>query len=148
MKHTPALALSLTALAAVLVIAGCTAPPPVTGQPAGGGAAGGGVGATRIAPGLYDMPDGTVQAVGTLQWMDLEGGFWAVVTGSGSAGDTGTVVAVIANAAKDDPAYTALAGQVVTAAGARVEGVSIRQAGPEIDVTSLTAVSDTVDPAK
>ena len=52
---------------------------------------------TKMAPGLYDLEDGTVVAVGTVEYRDLEGGFWAVIGGTQAEGDAGTVVAVIAN---------------------------------------------------
>ena len=149
MKRTLPIALAVAAALTAVAIAGCTTPPSTvapggsTGNPAAGG---GPSGATRIAPGLYDMPDGTVQAVGTLAWRDLEGGFWAVVGGAGGSSDT--VLAVLAGSGKDDPAYTALAGQPVLVVGTRVEGVSVRMAGPEIKVTSIKAFTDVNGPAQ
>ena len=50
-----------------------------------------------MAPGLYDLDDGSVVAVGTVEHRDLEGGFWAVIGGTEAEGDAGKVVAVIAN---------------------------------------------------
>ena len=62
------------ALVMALAVAGCagaetttTGPQPALDGPSTG---------TRVAPGLYDLADGTSEAVGTLQWVDLEGGFW------------------------------------------------------------------------
>ena len=52
---------------------------------------------TKMAPGLYDLEDGTVVAVGTVEYRDLEGGFWAVIGGTEAEGDAGTVVAVLTN---------------------------------------------------
>ena len=52
---------------------------------------------TKMAPGLYDLEDGTVVAVGTVEYRDLEGGFWAVIGGTEAEGDAGKIVAVIAN---------------------------------------------------
>ena len=112
------------------------------------GPRGGPPGATRTAPGSTDLADGSGQAVGTLEWRDLEGGFWAVIGGTGATGDVGKVVAVLANAAKDDPHYTALAGRSVRAVGKRLTGASIRMAGPEIEVTSIETFTDTGAPAQ
>ena len=63
-------------------------------SPAGSSAAG-----TSLAAGLYDLADGAVQAIGTVEYRDLEGGFWVVIGGTEAEGDAGTVVAVIANGA-------------------------------------------------
>lgn len=111
--------------------------PPGTVAP-GEGAAG-----TRLAPGLYDQPDGTVLAIGTLEWSDLEGGFWAIIGGSQASGNAGTIVAVVPVAAQNDPAYMRLAGKTVQVTGQRIEGASIRNAGPEVKVTSISEITDT-----
>jgi hypothetical protein len=143
---------TLSALALAIALAGCSpaqrttqaspiAPPPVAAP--GGDAAG-----SRLAPGLYDQADGTVLALGTLEWSDLEGGFWAVVGGTQATGDVGKVVAVIPNVAKDDPTYAKLAGSTVQVTGKRLDGASVRNAGPEITATSIAAVSDTGGPAE
>ncbi|MBU2602718.1 MAG: hypothetical protein KKA32_11230 [Actinobacteria bacterium] len=135
-------------LFAALVVSGCaatesttTAPQPTTtalqsapDDPSMG---------TRLAPGLYDLADGTSEAYGTLEWRDLEGGFWAVIGGTEATGDVGTTVAVIANAAKDDPTYVALAGRTVRVVGNRLSGASVRMAGPEIEASSISEISDT-----
>ncbi len=128
-------------LFAALAVYGCagtetttTAPPPAPEGPSTG---------TRLAPGLYDLADGTSEAVGTLEWIDLEGGFWAVVGGTEATGDVGKTVAVIANATKDDPAYVALDGAVVRVVGTKLTGASVRMAGPEIEASSISEISDT-----
>jgi len=96
----------------------------------------------RLAPGLYDLQDGTVQAAGTLDYVDLEGGFWAVIGGTQSEGDQGEIVAVIVNA-DEFPDQTAQGrGRAVLVEGRRVEGASIRMAGPEIEATSIILSSD------
>ena len=95
---------SLLVLAVVIAtlpaaLAGCGAgatdesPAPSASSTPGGAPAGG----TKMAPGLYDLEDGTAQAVGTVEYRDLEGGFWAVVGGTEAEGDVGKVVAVIVN---------------------------------------------------
>ncbi|MDZ4180429.1 MAG: hypothetical protein U1E29_14550 [Coriobacteriia bacterium] len=97
---------------------------------------------SRLAPGLYDLEDGTVQAVGTLEWVDLEGGFWAITGGTEAEGNVGTTVAVIANHAELDSTLRPLEGSQVLASGTRFEGASIRMAGPEIEVESIEAFDD------
>jgi len=104
-------------------------------------------GSTRLAPGLYDMPDGTVQALGTLEHRDLEGGFWAVIDGTGAQGDEGKIVAVIANADEFASETQQLEGVAVVVEGARLDGASIRMAGPEIEATRITAATNAPDPA-
>ncbi|PKQ38331.1 MAG: hypothetical protein CVT59_03665 [Actinobacteria bacterium HGW-Actinobacteria-1] len=108
--------------------------PPVTGDAAAG---------SRLAFGLHDLEDGTVQAVGTLEYRDLEGGFWAIVGGTEADGNAGTVVAVIANPEEFTSQLETLSGKTVTATGKRFEGASIRMAGPEITITSIQEMSDT-----
>ncbi len=107
-----------------------SAPPPTApGDPTG----------SSLAPGLYPLPDGTVQAIGTLEYRDLEGGFWAVIDRSAAAGAEGTVVAVIANA-DEFPAETgSLEGLGVIVAGTQLQGASIRMAGPEVEASSITS---------
>jgi len=132
------MALALTACAA-------TTPeePDVVTPPADGGAASG----TRLAPGLNDIDGGKVQAVGTLEWKDLEGGFWAIIGGTESEGNLGTVVAVIANGDDFADDLEGLEGRTVMATGTRLDGASIRMAGPEIEIDSISEISDTGGPA-
>lgn len=141
----------LTALATALAFAlvGCaTAPEPPaepTPEPVGQESPAAGM---RLAPGLYDLADGTVQAIGTLERSDLEGGFWAVVGGTEAEGDVGKVVAVIANGDEMAAELEALEGRTVDVLGTRLEGASIRMAGPEIEATSVSEISDTPGPAE
>ena len=145
----------LTRIAALLVfgaviatlpaaLAGCGAgatdepPAPSASSTPGGEPAGG----TKIAPGLYDLDDGTVQAVGTAEYRDLEGGFWAVIGGTEAEGDVGKVVAVIANGGDYAQQFRELEGLSVIVTGTRLEGASTRMAGPEIEATSVVAASD------
>src|SRR5512133_4243547 len=67
----------------------------------------------RLAPGLYDLEDGTVQALGLLEYRDLEGGFWAIVSNTGADPAEGTVVAVIAPGTDLDETFEALKGKMV-----------------------------------
>jgi hypothetical protein len=140
------------ALAFVLALDGCTPAAPSAQKPPSGPTAtpspsGGIAGGTRIANGLYDQPDGTVVAVGTLEWSDLEGGFWAITGAPEAAAGTNGIVAVVANVPKDDPAYVKLVGMTVRVIGTRISGASARMAGPEITATSISAFNDTNLPA-
>lgn len=138
------LLLGLT-LALALTAVGCAAPAdepeptqpdaeaPVTDDAAG----------LRLAPGLYDMGDGTVQALGILEWRDLEGGFWAILSTTGADPAEGTVVAVIPPGTDLDQTYETLKGKTVMVTGKRLEGASIRMAGPEIEVSSIEEITDT-----
>ena len=145
----------ITRIAALLVLAAAIATLPAALAGCGAGAAdeppatsasstpgGGPAGGAKIAPGLYDLEDGTVQAVGTAEHRDLEGGFWVVVGGAEAEGDVGKTVAVIANG--DDLArqFKELEGLSVIVTGIRLEGPSIRMAGPEIRATSVVAAGD------
>ena len=146
---------SLLVLAAVIAtlpaaLASCGAgatdePPAPSASSAPGGAPAGG---TKMAPGLYDLEDGTVQAVGTVEYRDLEGGFWAVIGGTEAEGDVGKVVAVIANGDDYTQQFKELEGLSVIVKGARLEGASTRMAGPEITATSVVAASDAAGPAE
>jgi hypothetical protein len=94
------------------------------------------------------MPDGTVQVIGTLEYRDLEGGFWAVVDGTVAQGAEGSMVAVIANADQFSNETASLDGLAVIVTGKRLEGASIRMAGPEVEATSIVAADDTPSPAE
>lgn len=148
--------LALLALASLLgTLIGCTAEKPAVPDASGtpttdapvaappGDAAG-----SKLAPGLYDQPDGTVMAIGTLEYQDLEGGFWAVLDGTQAEGNVGSIAAVIANADNFSAETKANKGLAVIVKGKRLEGASIRMAGPEIEATSIEAASDTGGPAE
>lgn len=98
---------------------------------------------SRLAPGLYDLEDGTSQALGTLAWSDLEGGFWFIADGTKAEGDAGATVAVISNGASFQSQLEPLKGKSVVAIGTRLEGASIRMAGPELEIESIEEVTDT-----
>jgi hypothetical protein len=113
-------------------------PAPSASSTPGGAPAGG----TKMAPGLYDLEDGTVLAVGTVEYRDLEGGFWAVIGGTEAEGDVGKVVAVVANGDEFAQQFTQLEGLSAIVKGTRLEGASTRMAGLEITATSVVAASD------
>ncbi|MBC7266621.1 MAG: hypothetical protein QMD76_00975 [Anaerosomatales bacterium] len=106
--------------------AGSSKPPTATPPPA----------PSPREPGLVELPDGRVQALGRLARVDLEGGFWAIVEGAGEQQGM-RIVAVIANPDAWERELEALEGVVVIATGRRFEGMSIRMAGPEIVVESI-----------
>jgi hypothetical protein len=116
------------------------APPPAVD---GGAAAG-----SRLAPGLYDLEDGTVQALGVLEYRDLEGGLWAIIGGTEADGNIGSVVAVVANPDEFTAELNALSGKTVMVTGTRFTGTTIRMAGPEVVVNEIQEISDTPGPAE
>lgn len=139
--------LMLLALALVVVamFAACApTPPPATDgaapEPAPPAAGSG------LAPGLYDIEGGQAQAIGELRWIDLEGGFWAVVDTT-AVGD-GNNIAVIANGAEITEMLEPLEGMHVSLIGERFEGASIRMAGPEITAESVEEFSPGGGPAQ
>lgn len=90
-----------------------------------------------MMPGLYDQADGGAVAVGTLEYVDLEGGFWAITQGALAEGNTEGIVAVVSNGEELAATLEPLKGKQVRAEGTRFEGVSVRMAGPEVVVTSI-----------
>lgn len=146
----PLAVLSVLLLAAFALV-GCgnaqeQASPPSTGaeDPAVDSPASG----ISLAPGLYDQDDGTVLAIGTLEYRDLEGGFWAIIDRSQAGGAEGKVVAVIANSADFATEIDKLTGKAVTVSGKRLDGASVRMAGPEIEAASIVGNDDTPSPAE
>lgn len=98
---------------------------------------------SQLAPGLYQLKDGTSQAVGVLEWQDLEGGFWLVTGGTAAEGNVGSTVAVIANGDKYEDQLKGLEGRSVVVTGRALEGASIRMAGPEIEMVSIEEMDRT-----
>jgi hypothetical protein len=143
--------LAVAALVAVgaVALAGCGAgATEETTAPSASGAPADGAGGTRLAPGLYDLADGTARAVGSVEYRDLEGGFWAIVGRAEAEGNVGAVVAVIANGDAFASQLRALEGLPAIVTGRRLEGVSARMSGPEIEATSVEAAPDSVGPAE
>lgn len=136
-----ALAVSLSACAAEKPSQDSGKSPSVSQRP--GGAAG-----TQLAPGLYNQADGTTQAIGTLDYRDLEGGTWVILGGSEATGDAGTTIAVIENAADLGLKLDELKGSQVLATGEMLDGASIRMAGPEMRVSAIEKAAVSVDPAQ
>jgi len=95
-------------------------------------------GELRLANGLYDQADGTVMVLGTLEWVDLEGGFYAI---TGAPDDEGTI-AVVANADEFASELEELVGSTVFITGTRSEGPSVRMAGPEVVIDSIEKIGD------
>jgi hypothetical protein len=143
LKRTTILLLSL-ALALTLAAVGCSpADEPDVAEPDVGTPATDDSMGLRLAPGLYDLEDGTAQALGILEWRDLEGGFWAILSTTGADSAEGTVVAVIAPGTDLDETFESLKGKMVLVTGTRFEGASIRMAGPEIVPTAIEEITDT-----
>jgi hypothetical protein len=133
-----AAAVLLSALA-VAAVAACgdgsegASPSPADSAPASGGSASPDPAAgSKMAPGLYDLEDGSVVAVGTVEFADIEGGFWAVIGGTAAEGNEGEVVAVIVNGEEFADQFRANAGLSFEVYGERGGEVSIRMAGPEM----------------
>lgn len=131
MLFAPVFLFALVGCASAEAPAPVTGAPPTKEDPAAG---------SRVAMGLHDLGGGAVQALGMLEHLDLEGGFWAITRGTGDAGE---VVAVIANGDELSGTLGPLEGRVVMATGTRSEGPSIRMAGPEMVATEVVEVSDT-----
>lgn len=96
-------------------------------------------------PGLYDLPDGTTQALGILTYRDAEGGFWAVAsTAVPEEAASADVVAVVLPGEGVDVDLQTMNGQYVSVVGRRADGASVYQAGPVIDAESVQVVRETV----
>ena len=122
--------------------AGGVASPAASASPsAPGGVPFQGAGATKMAPGLYDLMDDSVVAVGTVEHRALEGGFWAVIDGTQAEGDAGQVVAVIANGDDFAPLFKANKGYSFLVYGKRAGDASTRMAGPEISARRVVLTS-------
>lgn len=100
-------------------------------------------GSTRLAFGLHSMEDGTVVALGHLERIELEGGFYAL-TGAPEGGGN---IAVIANPDHFKSELAGLVGATVEVHGTLSEGASIRMAGPEVMIDSVREITDTPGPA-
>lgn len=152
MRRSIALATLLVLLAAVAAAAACSgagdaaspAPPapPETGSPAAPSPPADPAAGTRLAPGLYDLEDGTVVAVGTVEHRDLEGGFWVVVDGTEAQGNAGEVVAVLTNGEEFAEQFRADQGLSFEVYGERAGEVSVRMAGPEVTAKSVVLAAE------
>lgn len=141
--------LSVVALAAALVLVGCGQTPsdPATGTYPTGQAPE--PSQSLAPPGIYEVEGGKTQALGTLDYRDIEGGFWAVVdTPVAEDAAKADVVAVIPNADKLGVDLESMKGSYVSAIGKKLDGASIRMAGPEIEAETIEVVSDTNVEAK
>lgn len=98
--------------------------------------------AAGISPqrGMMELEGDRVNAVGLLQWVELEGGFWAVTEVPMPEDETSDIIAVIANGAEYQDELAALEGRDVVVSGTRFDGMSIRMAGPEIEMDSVAEV--------
>lgn len=147
MKRSALVTVVLLAIVAGTLV-GCTSNPKSTdGSPATGTSPAGQPPTSSgllAAPGLYEVEGGKTQALGTLDYRDLEGGFWAVVdTADPEKAAAAAVVAVVPNAATLGVDLDSMKGSYVSVIGKKLEGVSTRQAGPEIEAERIEIVTDT-----
>jgi hypothetical protein len=90
-------------------------------------------------PGIETQPDGGARASGYLNRSELEGGFW-VLTAEES--EESLVVVVLVGAEDLGIELEEHVGELSIAEGTLVEGgASVRMAGPELEVESLTVES-------
>ena len=144
-----AAAVLLTALVAAGVTAcgggagGEASPAPTASPPASsGGVPIGPEAGTKMAPGLYELENGSVVAVGTVEYRDLESGFWAVIGGTEAEGDAGKIVAVITNGDDFAPLFRDNEGLSFEVYGHRAGEASIRMAGPEITARRVVLAAE------
>lgn len=92
-------------------------------------------------PGVTELGDDRISVQGWLAYVDLEGGFYAIQDGPPS--DTPEVevqnnnVMVIGDAGTYEGELDSLLGVYVIATGERLDGASIRMAGPEMSLDSI-----------
>lgn len=146
------LLIAILSVALLGALSGCgrqEAQPEQPGRPTGAESPSSGPAAgSQLAPGLYDIADGKVNALGTLEYRDLEGGFY-VITGLPKAeGEPGELLVVIANSQELKGTLEDLAGKQVSAVGVRQDGPSIRSAGPEMTVETISEVTGSSGPAE
>lgn len=147
--RTPVLLVTLLILVAAGGggLAACSGGTPSASASASPPASSGGVpigppGGAKMAPGLYDLDNGSVVAVGTVEHRDLEGGFWAVIGGTKAEGDAGEVVAVIANGDEFAELFRENEGLSFEVYGKRAGEASIRMAGPEITAKRVVLAAE------
>jgi hypothetical protein len=142
--------ISILVLLIALIVAGCGSDESATMSTTAGTSAGSGATTTNgetssgalAPPGLYEQPDGTVQALGVLTYRDLEGGFWAVVdTTLPEEADSAPIVAVIGPSADMQDSIDSYRGEFVSVIGTEKD-VSAYQAGPFIEATSIEVVEE------
>lgn len=93
-----------------------------------------------VDAGIYKMTGGRVQVLGQLLRREEEGGFWTIVLARPEESRIGTTV-VIANADSVEADLNAMDGSFVSAVGSIREGsVSVRMAGPELEVDTIAVV--------
>ena len=117
-------------------------PSAAASDPAGGASSPGPAAGSKMAPGLYDLENSTVVAIGTVEYRDLEGGFWAVIGGTQAEGNEGEVVAVIANGDEFADQFRENLGLSFEVYGARAGEASIRMAGPEITADRVVLAAE------
>lgn len=134
--------LGIALAVSLVVLAGCSpSPTQPTEKPAA--PAEDPTSSLRLANGLHELEDGKVIAIGILERSDLEGGFWLIATEETAPSGTPKTAAVIANGSDFEQELKALEGKQVSAEGKKLDGASIRMAGPEIEISSIEEITDT-----
>lgn len=97
---------------------------------------------TDVAPpGVYELPGGRAQVIGTLVRDDgLEGGFWAISPRTPTMGSDARPVVIANPELFADPPLGSLEGDYVVAEGVLSDGASVRMAGPELVADSLNRI--------
>lgn len=131
------------AVALSLVIAGCSGLPGERPGGSEGGSPAGSPAGSRVAAGLYSVGNGRVQAVGTLIWIDADGGYWTVSGTSGADGEPSNGIAEIVDATPFQERLEAANGKTVSVVGLELEKPSKRVEGPKLQIQSVDVVDDT-----
>lgn len=144
MKRNSIPAVFALLLLAALTLVGCSGPqqqtrsgsdtetPPPAEQPTSG---------LRLAPGLYELEGGTVQALGTLNYRaTAEGGYWYLTGEPGREDDT--IVAFV-DSDEFNRRLEPLKGKQILVTGRKPEGPSTLNAGPEMIVEKVEEITDT-----
>ena len=95
-----------------------------------------------MAPGLYDLEDGSVVAVGTVEYRDLEGGFWAVIGGTEAEGDAGQDRRRHRQRRRLRAGVPGQRGPLLRGLRHRAGEASIRMAGPEITARRVVLAAE------
>lgn len=92
-------------------------------------------------PGLTGNEDGRATAVGVLNYVDLEGGFWRIAQteSPAQAADAPSVVVII-NPGEMEEGLDSFEGRYVRAIGSLYDGASVRMAGQEMIVETIEAL--------
>ena len=96
------------------------------------------------APGIDRLADGTSEAYGYVRRIELEGGFWALVSNvpQDKISVETSVVVVLLPGRVSEADIAKMAGSYAQAKGTELHGTSIRMAGPEMKVDAIAALRE------